>query len=67
MSLRGAINDKCKECIYDVGGQGSWRQQVSACTSPGCPLFRVRPQSKATPQEREEDRAWTQKQRSPSC
>ena len=45
MSLRKAINDKCKECIYDpyAKGLGSWRQQVKDCTSPDCPLFRVRP------------------------
>jgi hypothetical protein len=43
-SLRKAINDKCKECIYDpLPGNGTWRQQVSECTSPRCPLFLVRP------------------------
>ena len=43
-SLRSAINAKCKECIYDpVGGKGTWRQQVEACTSRSCPLFAVRP------------------------
>jgi hypothetical protein len=46
MSLRAAINAKCKECIYDpVGGRGTWRQQVEACTAPGCPLYAVRPTS----------------------
>jgi hypothetical protein len=46
MSLRKAINNKCIECIYDpIGGPGSWRQQVEACTSKGCPLFHVRPLS----------------------
>lgn len=44
MSLRQAINAKCRECIYDpIGGAGHWRQQVAACTSHGCPLFAVRP------------------------
>ena len=47
MSLRKAINDKCKECIYDKMGEGNWRQQVEACTSPSCPLFPVRPKSSA--------------------
>lgn len=47
MSLRAAINAKCKECIYDpIGGRGNWRQQVEACTAPACPLFPVRPTSK---------------------
>ena len=45
MSLRKAINDKCKECIYDKLGEGNWRQQVEACTSPACPLYAVRPKS----------------------
>jgi hypothetical protein len=47
MSLRKAINDKCRECIYDpFSGMGNWRQQVSACRSPACPLFAYRPVSK---------------------
>ena len=47
MSLRKAINDKCKECIYDDSpGNGNWRQQVQGCTSPKCPLFPRRPVSK---------------------
>ena len=47
MSLRAAINAKCRECIYDpYPGSGNWRQQVEACTSPDCPLFSVRPISR---------------------
>jgi len=46
LSLRKAINDKCKECIYDKLGSGTWRQQVEACTSPSCALYLVRPVSK---------------------
>lgn len=45
-SLRKAINDKCRECIYDaIGGGGTWRQQVEACTAYKCPLYPVRPVS----------------------
>lgn len=45
-SLRGAINAKCRECIYDpVGGTGTWRQQVEACTATRCGLWAVRPVS----------------------
>jgi hypothetical protein len=48
MSLRGAINRKCKECIYDpVSGTGAWRQQVQNCMSKSCALYEVRPTSKA--------------------
>jgi hypothetical protein len=42
--LRKAIDEKCKECIYDpFPGNGSWREQVQDCTSPGCPLYGYRP------------------------
>ncbi|AOY87830.1 hypothetical protein BKP64_06385 [Marinobacter salinus] len=41
--FRGPINAKCVECIYDPEAKGTWRQQVQACTSKGCPLFPVRP------------------------
>lgn len=45
-SLRKCINAFCKQCIYDKdGGEGTWRQQVEACTSYTCPLFEVRPVS----------------------
>ena len=44
-SLRGAINAKCRECIYDPQAPGTWRKQVQDCTSPGCPLYEVRPVS----------------------
>ena len=45
-SLRSAINAKCKECIYDpIAGGGTWRSQVTECTSVTCPLFDVRPTS----------------------
>lgn len=52
MSLRRAINDKCKECSFDpIGGNGTWRQQTAACTSKTCPLWPVRPRpySASTP------------------
>lgn len=42
-SLRGAINAKCRECIYDKGAPGTWRAQVAGCTATSCPLYVVRP------------------------
>ena len=46
--LRGRINAMCASCIYDPGcGGGSWRKQVTDCTSKGCPLYDVRPQESA--------------------
>lgn len=38
-----AINAFCKMCIYDKGAEGTWRQQVEACTAKTCPLFQFRP------------------------
>lgn len=47
MSMRKAINDKCRECIYDpAGGVGTWRQQVENCIADTCPLYPYRPLSK---------------------
>ena len=45
MSLRKAINDMCKQCIYDKRDNGTWRQQVERCTSPSCALYDYRPKS----------------------
>ena len=43
ISLREAINKKCKECIYDQSNSGDWRMQVKACSCLACPLYQVRP------------------------
>jgi hypothetical protein len=44
VSLRGAINAKCKDCIYDpLSGGGTWREQVAQYSAPACPLWIVRP------------------------
>ena len=40
--LRGKINAKCIECIYDPWSEGTWRLQVENCTSWACPLYEVR-------------------------
>jgi len=46
--LRGKIDAKCCECIYDPnGGGGGWREQIVSCTSYTCPLYPVRPKSYA--------------------
>jgi hypothetical protein len=44
-SLRAAIDAKCRDCIYDPGGGGTWRAQVEACSSADCPLHPLRPVS----------------------
>jgi hypothetical protein len=46
MSLRRAINDMCRSCIYDPHGNGTFLQQIEACTAVACPLHRVRPKSR---------------------
>jgi len=49
MSRTKAINDKCKDCIYDQKAGGSWREQVEACKSEKtCALWPYRPVSSAT-------------------
>lgn len=50
MSMRKAINDKCKSCIYDSLAGGTWRQQVENCTITGCGLYPYRP--KSSPKEK---------------
>jgi len=42
--LRGKIDAKCVECIYDELDVGTWREQVARCSSYTCPLRPVRPQ-----------------------
>ena len=44
-SMRKAINAKCKDCIYDPQGVGTWREQVQKCTSKDCALYPLRPRS----------------------
>ncbi len=46
-SLRQAINDKCRSCIYDESNVGSWLVQVTLCSCRDCPLFKVRPVTKS--------------------
>lgn len=43
MSRKKAIDEKCKECIYDPSEAGSWRKQIENCTSYTCPLYEYRP------------------------
>lgn len=47
MSLRAAVNSKCRECIYDPCVPGSWPHQLPACRIVKCALHPYRPLSKA--------------------
>lgn len=49
MSLRKAINAKCKSCIYDELAAGTWLGQVTLCSVWRCPLFDVRPTTDRIP------------------
>ena len=43
MSLRKAIDAKCKQCVYDAMDVGTAAQQIAACICRDCPLHKVRP------------------------
>jgi hypothetical protein len=43
MSLRSAINAKCRDCICDPLDAGTAAQQIACCVSTDCALHRVRP------------------------
>ena len=43
MSLRAAVNAKCRWCIVDEVAAGSAAVQVELCASVDCPLWPVRP------------------------
>ena len=40
--LRGKIDAKCIECLYDPYQPGTWRKQVKDCSCWHCPLYKVR-------------------------
>lgn len=44
-SLRAAVDQNCKQCIYDIQSPSTWRQQVTLCAIKECPLWHVRPQT----------------------
>lgn len=43
MSLRKAINAKCRQCTYDPLDLGTAAQQIAVCIDSACPLHSVRP------------------------
>lgn len=43
LSLRAAIDAKCRDCGGRDGGDRHWRLHVSACPVTACPLWPVRP------------------------
>lgn len=48
-SMKQAIADKCRDCIYDSAVPGTWREQVEMCRSEKtCALWPYRPITVAT-------------------
>ena len=47
MTRQQAINEKCRECIYDEFADGTWRMQVEACELTACALYPYRPVSRS--------------------
>jgi hypothetical protein len=43
MSLRRAIDAKCRDRIFDPAMPGTWREQVAQCACTDCPLWPHRP------------------------
>ncbi len=43
MSLRKAVNDYCRDCVYDPLDYGSAAQQIACCTALTCKLHPKRP------------------------
>jgi len=52
MSMRKAINNHCKKCIYDEYSEGTWRAQVEGCTSKDCSLYQLRPITRISTEKR---------------
>ena len=47
MTRQTAINEKCKECLYDPEVEGTWRMQVEQCELTACALHPYRPVSRS--------------------
>lgn len=47
VSLRNAIDENCRNCIYDDKAEGTWRQQVTLCSVTSCAIYPVRPVTKS--------------------
>ena len=47
MTRQEAINEKCKDCIYDPEVEGTWRMQIETCELIDCALWEYRPKSRS--------------------
>ena len=48
MTRQEAINEKCKDCIYDPEVEGTWRMQIETSELSDCALWEYRPKSRST-------------------
>jgi hypothetical protein len=44
-SRKTAIEQNCRDCVYDPANAGTWRQQVSLCACHDCAMWQWRPVS----------------------
>ena len=47
MTRQQAINEKCRDCIFDEFADGTWRMQVEQCELTACALHPYRPKSRS--------------------
>jgi len=38
-----AINEQCRQCVYDPQAPATWVEQVEGCRGYSCPLYGLRP------------------------
>lgn len=53
-SRKKAIDDMCKQCVYDKKATGTWREQVQNCCGYTCPLYELRPMPTTADEKTEE-------------
>ena len=56
LTRQQAINEKCKDCIYDRTQLGTWRKQTEDCIDVKCALFGYRPLTQETVRQNSLDR-----------
>ena len=47
VSVRKAVNAKCKDCSWDPAAPGTWKVQIQCCPCIECPLWPIRPVSES--------------------
>lgn len=55
LSRAKAVNQYCKDCIYDPSNGGNWKQQAEACSVIKCALYPIRSTSRSRKDNNEGD------------